>query len=342
MRTTFYRALLHLYPASFRREYGGEMVALFAMRSRQATGIMPTVVLWSGTLVEVLGNAVAAHWDILRQDLRYTVRTLARSPGFAITAILVTALGVGANTAAFSVADFVLIRPLPFPEPDRLVNLWERPPGYRMELSPPNYRDWKAMSNSFEAMGAFHGEAANLVGQGEPERVTGVAATADLLPLLGVSPALGRVFTAEEERSGADGTVVLSDGLWRRSFGGDSGVLGRRVLMDGNPRVIIGVMPGAFHFPNRSVAFWIPMPLSQQNSPERDDNWFQAVARLKRGVTLQQARAEMSVIAAQLERRYPRENEKVGALVNGLREELSTQSRLLLVALCGASVCVLL
>src|SRR3981081_3459169 len=113
---------------------------------------MAAVVLWAETLFEVLGNAVAAHWDVLGQDLRYTARTLARSPGFAFTAVLVTALGVGANPAAFSGADFVLIRPLPFAEPDRLVNLWEHPPGYAdMELSPPNYRDWKAMSSSFEA-----------------------------------------------------------------------------------------------------------------------------------------------------------------------------------------------
>jgi hypothetical protein len=136
----YYQALLLLYPASFRAEYGSEMRALFARRQRDA-GLPGIVVLWVAALFETVWNAMAVHWDILRQDLRYTARTLGRSPGFTLTAILVIALGVGANTAAFSVTDFVLIRPLPFPEPDRLVKLWENVPRYtEMELSPANYR----------------------------------------------------------------------------------------------------------------------------------------------------------------------------------------------------------
>ena len=340
---SWYRALLHLYPVSFRREYGEELRALFARRRRETSGALATLVLWTGTVADVLANAAAVHWDLLRQDLRYTSRTLAGAPGFALTAILVTALGIGANTAAFSIADFVLVRPLPFAEPERLVKLWERPPGYNeMELSPPNFRDWRAMSSSFETMGAFHGIAVNFVGPGEPERLAGSAVTAELLPMLGVRPALGRLFTAAEERDGADGTVVLSDGLWHRSFGGDSDVLGKRVLLDGMPYVVIGVMPGDFHFPSRTVALWTPMPAREQDDPERDNNWFEAVARLKRGVSIERARADLAVVAAQLERRYPKENEKIGATVDGLRDDVSSQSRLLLVALCGASLCVLL
>jgi hypothetical protein len=140
----FYRALLHLYPISFRREYGAELSALFDLRLRRTAPGLPTLACWLAAFVEVGANAAAAHWDVLRHDLRYTARPLVRSPGCALTAILVTALGIGANTAAFSVADFVLIRPLPFVDPDRLVKLWEHPPGYgRFELSPPNYRDYK-------------------------------------------------------------------------------------------------------------------------------------------------------------------------------------------------------
>jgi len=337
-----YRALLHLYPASFRGEYGSEMAAVFAMRRRQASGLLAVLALWVSVPFDVLGNALATHWDVLVQDLRYTQRTLSRAPGFAITALLVTALGVGANTAAFSIADFVLIRPLPFAEPERLVKIWSSPPQGRWEVSPPNYRDWKAMSHSFEAMGSYHSIEVNLVGDGDPRRLQGSKVTADLLPILGVRPVLGRLFTAAEERDGAAGSVLLSYGLWNAAFGGDTGVLGRRVLLDGTPRVVIGVMPKDFHFPNREVELWTPIPMPEQLDPERDNNELEVLAKLKRGVTMQQAQADMSVVAALLERQYPQENEKIGAAVLGLRDELSKQSRLLLFGLCGAAICVLL
>jgi predicted permease len=338
-----YRALLHLYPSSFRGEYGNEMAAVFAMRRRQASGLLAVLALWVTTPFDVLGNAVATHWDILVQDLRYTQRTLTRAPGFAITAVLVTALGIGANTAAFSIADFVLIRPLPFGDAERLVKVWSQPAGIgRLEVSPPNYRDWKAMSHSFEAMGSYHSTEVNLVGEGEPRRLQGSVVTADVLPMLGVQPVLGRLFTAAEERDGAAGTMVLSYGLWRAAFGGDSGVVGRRVLIDGKPRVVIGVMPKDFHFPNREVEVWAPIQMQEQLDQERDNNELEVVAKLKRGVTMAQARADMSVIGALLERQYPKENEKIGATVIGLRDELSSQSRLLLLGLCGAAICVLL
>ncbi len=164
-----YDLLLRLYPASFRAEYGAEMRAIFARRRRDASGPLAVAALCIATVCEVFVNAAAVHSDILRQDLRYTARTLARSPGFALTAILVLALGVGANTAAFSVTDFVLIRPLPFPNPDRLVRLWEKVPDYsQMELSPANYVDWKRMSKSFEGMGAYYESRS---GRRRPRRV---------------------------------------------------------------------------------------------------------------------------------------------------------------------------
>src|SRR5580658_8871931 len=228
-----YDLLLRLYPASFRAEYGEEMRAIWARRRRDAAGPLAVAAVWIAMLFEVVFNAAAVHWDILRQDLRYTARTLARSPGFALTAILVLALGVGANTAAFSVTDFVLIRPLPFPEPGRLVNLWEKEPGYpQIELSPANYVDWKHMSKSFDGMGAFWDTSVNLVGQGDPERLEGAATTADLFPLLGVQPMMGRLFTAADDRTGAPGTLLLSYQLWQAVFAGDPGVIGRRVNLD--------------------------------------------------------------------------------------------------------------
>ncbi|HYL05722.1 MAG TPA: hypothetical protein VE075_06765, partial [Thermoanaerobaculia bacterium] len=191
-----YRALLVLYPASFRRQYGAEMGAIFARRRREAGGLAAVAGLWLETICEVAGNAAAVHWDLLRQDLRYTARTLRRAPGFAATVLLVVALGVGANTAAFTVTDFVLVRPLPFSEPERLVKLWENRPGYsQMEPSPANYRDWKRMSTAFAGMGAFSGIAVNMMGQGDPVRLEGAADTAEVLPLLGIRPLLGRWFS---------------------------------------------------------------------------------------------------------------------------------------------------
>jgi len=339
----FYQVLLRLYPASFRGEFGGQMCEIFAMRRRDTSGLPAIAALWFETLAEVLLNAAAVHGDILRQDLRYTARTLARAPGFACTAILVVALGVGANTATFTLTDFVLIRPLPFPESGRLVKLWEREPGYtQMELSPANYRDWKRMSTSFEAMGAFHPISVNLVGQGDPERLEGETVTSDLFPLLGIQPLIGRLFTAADNREGAPGTVLLSYRLWQAAFGADSGVTGRKVILDGQPYTVIGIMPRDFHFPNRDAELWTAKQFQEQEFEDRNDNYLQVVARLKPAVSLAQARAELSVVTSQLERQYPKENEHIGATVNRLRDEFSQQSRLLLVALCGAAICVLL
>src|SRR5262252_6102024 len=151
-----YRILLRLYPRSFRTEYQEELIRIFRKRRSEASNPISIVWLWLSEFADVLVNASCVHWDILRQDLRYTARTLTRAPGFTLTAIIVTGLGIGANTAAFSVTDRVLLRPLPFPNSDRLVQLWQRTPAYRrFELSPPNFYDWRRLSTSFEAVSAY-------------------------------------------------------------------------------------------------------------------------------------------------------------------------------------------
>ena len=339
----YYQLLLLLYPASFRAEYGEEMRAVFARRRRDAAGLPGIVWLWIAAFFETLRDAAAVHWDILRQDLRYTARTLGRTPGFTLTAILVMALGIGANTAAFSVTDFVLIRPLPFPQPDRLVQLWENVPSYtEMELSPANYRDWKRMAGSFEAMGAFTPQPVNLIGHGEPERIDGAEISADLLPTLGVQPVMGRLFTAAEDRPGAAGTVILSYRMWQSEFGGDAAIVGSQLNLDGSPFTVIGVMPREFSFPVSDTRLWVPARLPEELYQDRNNNFVQVVGRLKPGVSLEQARAEMNVIAGQLERQFPKENLHTAATVNRLRDELSQKSRGLLWALSGAAICVLL
>jgi putative ABC transport system permease protein len=200
------------------------------------------------------------------------------------------------------------------------------------------------MSKSFEGMGAYWDNSVNLVGQGDPERLEGAAITADLFPLLGVQPLMGRLFTAAEDREGAPGTLLLSYQLWQAVFGGDANVIGRRVNLDNEPFVVIGVMPRDFHFPSRNAELWMPTRFQEHSDDFRDrtNNYLNVVARLKPGVSLDQARAEMGVVTAQLERQFPKENRQTGAAVSLLRDELSQQSRLLLMALSGAAICVLL
>jgi predicted permease len=338
----FYRALLHLYPASFRGEYGAELCSVFATRRREASGMWGVLALWIDALSDVLFNATAAHIDTLRQDLRYTARALRRSPGFAVTVLLVVALGIGANTAAFSLADFVLVRPLPFPEPDRLVKVWERVGSYgTMELSPANYRDWKTMNTSFTQIGAYTDVEVNMTGRGEPQRVQVAWMTSDVFPALGVQPALGRLFTGADESDRDASTVLLSYGTWQTQFGGEPGIIGRQVVLDGKPFVVIGVMPRDFFFPNRTTQLWKPMRFREDDYAERDNTFLEVVGRLRDGVSIDAARAEMNVIAARLERQFPQENEKLAASVVGFRDELSSQARLLLIALCGAALCIL-
>jgi putative ABC transport system permease protein len=339
-----YRRLLYLYPTSFRVEYGDEMCALFVERSAGA-GALGKLGLFLGAVADVVTNAVAAHWDLLIQDLRYTVRSLNHSRGFAVAAVTVIAIGVGANTAAFSVADFVLLRPLPFPEPNTLVRLCWGPRtgggwGCMNQLSAANYRDYKRMTSSFQVLGAFYGNAVNLVGAGDPRRLAMTGVTSEVFPLLGVPPALGRVF---DSANGADAReVVLSYGLWQSQFGGDPRVLGRSVNLNGTPYEVIGVMPPTFHFPNRDVQVWTHLVLREEDYADRNDNYLEGVGRLKPGVTMEQARADLGVAAERLARDYPETNEDAGFSFFSMRDNMSPRYRLMLLGLCGASLCILL
>jgi putative ABC transport system permease protein len=327
--TALYRILLHLFPSSFRNEYGGEMTELFAQACASAGPI---------------GRAGLLLNAILEQDLRYTARTLNRSRGFALTAIVVTALGVGANTAAFSVADFVLLRPLPFPDADAIVRLCEGPRtgggwGCMNQLSPANYRDFKSMSSSFVSMGAFGGDTMNLVGVGEPRRVGITTITPEVLPVLGVEPLIGRVFSARDDDRNA---VIISFGLWQSQFNADRGVLGRTVSLNGAGMTIIGVMPRGFYFPNRDTQIWRLLTFEPDDFASRDNSYIEGVARLKPGITFEHARAELDGISVRLGRQYPDTNADTGISFYRMRENMSPRFRLMLIALGGASLCLLL
>jgi putative ABC transport system permease protein len=344
--TVLYRALLWLYPSGFRREYGEQMSAIFAERGA-ATGALGRVALLLAAVPEVVANAFALHWEMLGQDLRYTARTLGRAPGFALTAILVTALGVGANTAAFSVADFVLVRPLSFRDPESLVRLCEGPRtgpagwGCNNQLSPANYRDFKEQATTFEALGALRRDAVNLVDGGEPQRVAMTAVTTEVLSLLGVPAVVGRVFDANAGVAETR-TVVIGHGLWQGRFGGDPGVLGRMVNLDGAPHTVIGVMPSSFHFPSRDVQVWTPLHFVEEDYLDRGNSYLEAVGRLRDGVTFEQARADLDVVVERLARDHPETNEETGVSFFRMRDEFSPRFRLMLRALCGASLCILI
>ena len=340
-----YRRLLWLYPASFRIEYGNDMGDVFAEQAAATKGI-GRVGLLLRSVGDIVTSALAAHWDLLRQDLRYTARSLNHSRGFAAAAVTVIAIGVGANTAAFSVADFVLLRPLPYPEQNTLVRLCWGPktgPGWGCmnQLSPANYRDYKNLTPSFQVLGAFYGSAVNLVGAGDPQRLTTAAVTTEVLPLLGVPPVIGRVFDNDE--ADPDGrTIVLSYGLWQTQFGGDPQVLGRSVNLDGAPYLVIGVMPRGFHFPTGDVQAWTHLVLREQNYENRDDNYLEAVGRLRPGVTMDQARADLQIVADRLARDYPETNGDAGFSFFSMRDNVLPRYRIMLLGLCGASLCILL
>jgi len=337
----FYRALLSLYPASFSAEYREALCETFEQRADGLSGPFAGIRIGFAALADVIPNALAAHAEMLWRDLVYAARSLLRTPGFALTAVLVVALGVGANTAVFSLADFIFLRPLPYADADRLVKLWQGGEGgWTNEVSPANYRDWRAMTTAFSRIGAYAASNENLVGADAPRRLETVRATSELLPLLGVQPLLGRLFTAREAATGQ--FALLSYALWTSQFGGDRQVIGRSIQLDGVPHTVIGVMPPSFQFPARTVEAWTPLAFSEEDFEDRTDTYLKVVARLRPGVSIEQARRELALVAARLERQYPKENEGVGAVVLGLRDDLSERSRLLVLALCGATLCILL
>ncbi len=338
-----YRVLLHLYPSAYRAEYGREISAVFADQLSRASGVSAKLQLWLGAIAEIVHNAVALHFEIAARDFRLAFRSLRGSPGFTVTALLLIVIGVGANAAIFTLADFVLVRPLPFPQPDRLVKVWEKLPGYEMmELSPANYRDFNASAKSFESFAAYSEMAEDLVGQGDPQRVSVVFDYGNLFPVLRKQPWIGHGFSADDYKPGAPRVVVLSYALWQTAFGGDDAVLGKSVSLDNTSYTVIGVMPPDFLFPDRDTQLWTASRFDDDAYSDRNNNYIYGIARLKPGVSIQQARNELTVVAGNLEKQFPKDNKDVGASVVSLRDELSSQSRLLLTALCGASLCILI
>ncbi|HVF43315.1 MAG TPA: ABC transporter permease [Pyrinomonadaceae bacterium] len=240
--------------------------------------------------------------ETLFQDVRFALRTLWTNRGFALVAVAALALGVGANSAIFSVVNAVVLRPLPYKDPERLVALWVglNQKGFEeLEVSAPEFTDFRTRSSSFERVAAYSAGGFNMTGAGEPERIQGLNATADLFPALGVAPLKGRAFTEEEDRPGGDGVVVISHSLWRRRFGGDANVIGKSVTLDGQTCTVVGVMPASFHFPDNDTDIWKPMAFDAEmlGPNNRGSHFLSVVGRLKEGVGVEGASAEVAALA---------------------------------------------
>jgi putative ABC transport system permease protein len=288
--------------------------------------------------------------ETIFHDLRYAARTLRKSPLFTAISIFTLALGIGANTAIFSVVNELLLRSLPFADAERLVMVWEVSPEGRHQntTSRSNFRSWREQSRSFESMAAFSDQRLNLTGVGEPEEVTVQFATPELFHVLGVKPILGRAITEEDARAGAPSVVVLGYGIWQRRFGGDPQVIGKSIMLHGIPATVVGVMPSGFQWyirqrsgTTKPAEIWTRLEMPTEG-PRTLGRFLSVVARLKPGVSLEQATAELKTIEARLERDAPRYNKGYGVEVIPLRDQFVGNVRTALLVLLGAVGLVLL
>jgi len=248
----------------------------------------------------------------LGQDIRYGARTLSRAPGYTIVAVLTLALGIGANSAIFSFVDGVLLRPLPYPDADRILLVWEKPPGGGINVvSAMNYLDWKAQGDVFAQTAAISGSSMTLTGRGDPQQWRVARVGAAYFEVFGVQAVLGRTFAPDEDQPGKDHVVVLSHRLWTEQFGGDAGIVGRSITLNNEPYTVIGVLPGGSPFDRTFNRVWRPLAFSP-GERTRNFHWLQVQARLKPGVTIEQARARMDAIGAQIANDYPDSNKGWG------------------------------
>jgi putative ABC transport system permease protein len=285
--------------------------------------------------------------EAVMQDLRYGFRMLVKNPAFTFIAVLALALGIGANTAIFSVVNVMLLRPLPFANPDQLVAVWTRNAARsttRGSTAPPDFRAWQEQNTAFQGLGAYYLGDFNISARSEPERVRGAFVSSNLFPLLGTRPALGRLFSPEEEQFGRHRVAILGHGLWQRRFGSDPNLIGQQVTLNSESYTVVGVMPPDtwLRQAKQKAELWIPMafePGSNQNT--RNNYFLNVIGRLKPGVEIAQAQAKMDVVAGQLEQDY-KENAGLGARVVSLSEDTSGDNRPILLILLGAVGCVLL
>ena len=294
---------------------------------------------------EVRAGRTGFALETLFQDLRYGFRSLRKKPGFTLTAVIALALGIGANSAIFSVINGVLLRSLPYQDSDKIVMVWERnlrSSRSQNVVSPANFLDWKKEATSFQQFAASWDTRVNITSGGEPEEIQVQRVSADFFSVLGVAPKLGRSFRPEEDVPGGNPAVVLSYELWQSRFGGNPGIIGQPVTMSGRALNVIAVMPPGFHFLNNQVKAWIPLALDPAKEWRKSGRFLRSVARLKPEATVQQAQAQLDAIARRLETAYPAYNKSWGVNVVPIHEQIVGDIRPVLLVLLAAVAFVLL
>src|SRR5262245_37426077 len=277
------------------------------------------------------------------QDLRYGLRMLAKKPSFTAVAVFTLALGIGANSTIFSVVNAVLLRPMPLEDPDRLIKIWETfLPSGQGTASIPNLKDWREHNTVFNGIAAYQSSSFNLRGQDSPERLQGSAVSTNFFDVVGVRPRLGRAFQTREDEPGRNRVALLSHRLWQRAFGGDAGVVGKDIPLNGENYTVIGVMPPEFRFPSRLTELWVPLDIPPNLIDSRDNHFLYTLARMKPGVSLEQAREQMVTIAKRLEQQYPDSQTGRSVFLIPLQEETVRNIRPALLALMFAVGFVLL
>ena len=290
-----------------------------------------------------MGQFIETAW----RDIRFGVRALVYSPIFTVVTVLSLALGIGANTAIFSVVNGLLLRPLPYPESEQIVDVWHTPPQQsfpgldRFSVSPANYLDWKAQSNAFEQMAIYTYTGLSLSTSNDPLPLIGAAVSSDFFSVLRTNAMQGRTFTPDEEQPGRDQVVVISHGLWQRAFGANPNIVGQTLTLNSRSFTVVGIMPAGFQLP-READLWVPLAWDDKERQTRSIHDYIVIARLKQNVSLPQAQAEMSTISTRLEQQYPEENSGWGAVVIPLREDLVGDIRTALLVLFSAVGFVLL
>ncbi|BAC90368.1 ABC transporter permease [Gloeobacter violaceus] len=347
-----YGRLLGILPAEFRREYGAEMLLVFCEsygEEQQQRNTLRLAFFWWEALADVLATACKQHLDALGQDLRYAARMLAKSPLFTVVAVLTLGLGIGATTAMFSFVNAVLLKPLPYPNAEQLVTLWESNGSNEREaVSFPNFNDWREQSRVFSGLAAYDYFNFDAKGREGTIDVRGLVVSANIFAVLGVEPAQGRAFVPAEDGPGHR-VLVISHRFWQRHFGGQPGVVGKALNIGNQDWTVIGIMPAGFPFPDRGIDVWAPIVTAVGGIDElrpwlerRGARSWYTVARLKPGISQQEAQAQMTVVADRLAGQYPETNAGWSVQTASLYDQKVGGVRPSLLALFGMMVLVLL
>lgn len=350
-----FRALVRVLPFDFRTNYEGEMEGVFQEQQREIEergGFLDALKLWNETIIGIFTTAPREHWQILSSDIGYGVRMMRKNPGFTLIAVLTLALGIGANTAIFSVVHAVLLRPLPYPDGQQLIFVKQQEPKLGVDdlgFSVQEINDYRKQNRTLSGLVEYHGMAFTLFGHGDPDRVRTGVVSANYFDLFGVRPLLGRTFLPDDEKLGAPAVLVLSYEYWKNSFGSDPNIVGKTFEMNDREHTVVGVLPPVPQYPDENDVYMptsaCPWRSNKTHLEMRDMRMMEVFGRMKPGVTVAQASADMSAIAAGLKATYPKfypENSGYGSFTSPLQHELTKDVRPTLLLLLAAAAFVLL